>query len=897
MRSNHWLYTIPLRVRSLFRRHAVERDLSDELQYHLEQKTRDYVTSGLTRDEARRKAMREFGGLEQSKENCRDTRRVSVVETLVQDVRFGARLLGRSPGFTAIAVLTLGLGIGANTAIFSMVNSFLLRPLPIKNPEQFTVLGMQLKKGPLQTSFSYPELQDLQAQSSSVFSDLIATGLSEGGLTFNGKTEPMIVNHVSGNYFAALGVQPLLGRFILPSEGSITTLNPVMVLSYGFWQTRFGGDPNIIDKTMLYDGHPVTVIGIAPKGFHGLYAIADMQGYLPMGMQQIETAYDPSTPTNRANRFLNVYARMAVGVTLEKAQSALDVIADGFAKQNPKTEEGIALSVFPERFSRPNPDPDRSVLKIAVLFLILAGLVLLLACVNVANFLLVRAVARQREMAIRTALGGTRLRLIRQLLTESVLLALSGGIAGILFGLAGSNALSSIQVGTTLPVLLDFQFDWRVFGYAFAAALLTGLLVGIVPALRASRRGIIEAIRDSGRSVTASRSRFRTALVVAQVAGSLMLLIVAGLMMRSLNYVQHSDLGFDPRNVLNLTLDPNDIGYGKPQGLQFYNQLIERIEALPGVQSASVAFSVPMGYYGNYDWVEVPGYEVPSGAAQPTIGLNYVTPGYFRTMGIPLLEGRDFTKADVEKSQWVVIVNEAMAHKFWPNQSAIGHEFREASIHVHPLRVVGVVKNSRTSNMLGPVAEYFYLPLAQQYSSLATLQVRTAFAPETMTTSIREQIASLAPTMPVFDVHTMLTGLYTISGFLLFELAAALAGILGALGLTLALVGVFGVISFTVSQRTNEIGIRMAMGAAQSSILRLILRQGVWIIVAGVLSGVVLALAISRLVGNFISGVSPYDPLTYICVSAVLSAVALLACYVPARHATCVDPMVALRYE
>jgi predicted permease len=376
-----------------------------------------------------------------------------------------------------------------------------------------------------------------------------------------------------------------------------------------------------------------------------------------------------------------------------------------------------------------------------------------------------------------------------------------------------------------------------------------------------------------------------------------MLLIVAGLMMRSLNYVRRSDLGFEPRNVLNLTLDPNDIGYGRQQGLQFYNQLIERIEAMPGVKSASIAFSVPMGYYGNYDWVEVPGYEVPSGAAQPTIGLNFVTPGYFRTMGIQLLEGRDFTKGDVENSQWVAIVNEAMARKFWPNQSAIGHEFREASIHVHSLRVIGVVKNSRTSGVTGPIAEYVYMPLAQQYSSLATLQVRTTFAPETMTASIREQIASLAPTMPVFDVHTMLTSLYTISGFLLFELAAALAGILGGLGLTLALVGVFGVISFTVSQRANEIGIRMAMGAAQSSILRMILRQGVWIIAAGVLSGVVLTLAISRLVGNFISGVSPYDPLTYICVSAVLSAVALLACYLPARHATCVDPMIALRYE
>lgn len=376
-----------------------------------------------------------------------------------------------------------------------------------------------------------------------------------------------------------------------------------------------------------------------------------------------------------------------------------------------------------------------------------------------------------------------------------------------------------------------------------------------------------------------------------------MLLIVAGLMVRSLNHAQRTDLGFEPSHVLNLTLDPNEIGYSKQQGLQFYNELLERVRALPGVKSASVAFSVPMGYYNGSDWVDVPGYEVPHGAASPFAGLNCVTPDYFHTMGIPFLEGRDFTKADDENSTWAAIVNETMAHKFWPNESAIGHEFRIASDHVHSLHVVGVVKNSRTLGMVGPIREYFYQPFAQNYSSLAVLQVRTTSAPETMTASIREQIAALAPSMPAFDIHTMLQDLYAMNGFLLFELAAALAGTLGCLGLILALVGVFGVISFTVSQRTNEIGIRMAMGAAQGSILRMILRQGVWMIAGGLVTGILLTLAISRLVGDFIFGVSPYDALTYISVSGLLCAVALFACYLPARRATRVDPMVALRYE
>jgi len=893
----HWLFTLPLRLRSLFRRNTVEQELHDELQYHFEQKTHEFIAAGLSREEAEHKARREFGGLEQSKENCRDTRRVRLIETTAQDIRFGLRMLRRSPGFTAIAVLTLGLGIGANTAIFSVVNSFLLRPLPVKNPEQITIMAMRLKQGLMQSNFSYPELQDLQAQSSSVFSDVFAAELGEGGVSYNGKTEPIVVNYVSGNYFTALGVRPLLGRFVLPSEGDPNTMNPLIVFGYSYWQSHFGGDPAIIGKTVDYDGYSVTVVGITPKEFHGLYALADMQGYLPIGMHQVDNSYSANYSTSRGERDLLLCARLASGASVAQAQSAINVISGRLSQQYPKDEEGLGITVFPERFSRPEPDPDQGFVKVATLFLILAALVLVLACVNIANFLLVRATARRREMAIRSALGGSRIRLVRQLLTESLLLAMCGGGAGIVFGLAGSNALASIQLGTSLPVLLDFHLDWRVFGYAFAAALVTGVLVGIVPALRASRRSVIEAIRDGGRGTTSRGSRIRGVLVVAQVGGSLMLLIVAGLMMRSLNHAQRSDLGFDPQHLLNLTLDPNDIGMKRDAGLQFFDQLIERVDALPGVESASLAFSVPMGYYTNYDWPEVLGYEVPQGAPKPIAGLNMVSADYFRTMRIPLAEGRAFDKGDTRSATRVAIVNETMARKFWPNESAIGHEFRMPSLKDLPMRIIGVAKDSRTTGIIGPIREYVYVPLSQHYGSLVTLQVRTTAAPESMTSAIRAQITSLAPTMPVFDVHTMMTGLYTVNGFLLFELAAALAAILGSLGLILALVGVFGVISFTVSQRTNEIGIRMAMGAAQGSILRMILRQGVWIIAAGLLAGILLAVAISRLVAGFISGVSPYDPLTYFTVSALLCSVALVACYLPARRATRVDPVVALRYE
>ncbi len=897
MSAQNWLTRIQLRARSLFRRNQVEQELIEELQYHLDQKAKEYVAAGMSLADAERKARREFGGIELAKENSRDTRRVNFLETLLQDIRFGLRMLRKSPGFTFIAVLTLGLGIGANTAIFSMVNSFLLRPLPVKNPEQIATIAFQLKKGPLQVNFSVPEMQDLQSQTTSVFSDVVGSLYGAGGLTVDGKTQPIYVFFVSGNYFTAMGISPHLGRFILPSEGSPTRINPVIVLSYNYWKTRFASDPSIVGKTVLFDGHPVTVIGVTPKEFHGLISLADMQGYLPLGMQQIDTAYPPDTPTNRELRSIYLYGRLQPGVQINQAQSALDVISDRFAKQNPKSEEGMAISAYPERFSRPNPDPDQTILKISALFLILAGLVLTLACVNVANFLLVRATARQREMALRTALGGTRGRLIRQLLTESLVLSFCGGIAGILFGLAGSSALSSIHLQTTLPVLIDFQFDWRVFGYALGVALLTGVIVGVVPALRASGRNMIEVLREGGRSMSGSRSRLRATLVVVQVGGSLMLLIVAGLMVRSLNYAERADLGFDPRNVLNLTLDPNGIGYDKPKGIQFYKELVDRIDALPGVESSSVAFTVPLGYFNNSDYVEVPGYEVPQGTAAPTAGYNAVAPAYFRTMRIAILEGREFTNADVESSQWVAVVNESMARRYWPNESALGHEFRMTGDRMHSIRVVGVVKNSRTNSIMGRVMDYFYVPFAQQYSSLATVQVRTSFPPETLVTPVREQIAALASTMPISEIRPMTQALYTVNGLLLFQFAAGLTGCLGLLGLILALVGVFGVISFTVSQRTQEIGIRMAMGAGQGNILKMILRQGVWIILAGLVAGVLLALGMANLVGNFVTGVSPYDPLTYISVSVLLVLIALVACYIPARKATRVDPMIALRYE
>jgi predicted permease len=819
------------------------------------------------------------------------------MEALWKDVRQGIRILRKSPGFTAVAVLTLALGIGANTAIFSMADSILLRPLPVADAARLTELAFRQKHGPLLTNFSIAEYRDLRAQTADVLSGVIGYQFGIDGLSMNGKADRIVTNFVSGNYFSALGIKPALGRFILPSEGETPGADPVIVLSYGYWQTHLGADPSVVGKKVLIDGHPMTIVGIAPKDFHGLYAIADIEGYMPIGMASIE-AYPSDFMSNRALRNMYVLGWLRPGIALAHAQAALNFIAQRTSQQYPESDKDLSLEIYPEVRARPDPDPKNTLGIIAALFLGLAALVLVLACVNVANILLVRATIREREMAIRAALGAARGALLRQLLVESILLALAGGIAGVVLGYCGSSSISSVHLSTDLPVRLDFGFDWRVFSYAFGAALLTGLVVGIVPALRSSRANLNDILHKSGRGVITGRSRMRSVLVMAQVGGSLTLLIIAGLFTRSLGQVQRTKLGFDPSQVVNLTMDPNEIGYTPQQGLQFYRAVLDRVRALPGVVSASIANSVPMGYYGNGDGLLIDGYESPAGQPPPGAGYNVVSPDYFQTMKIAMLHGRTFRDADDEKTPYVAVVNESMAKRFWPNKDPIGRRFTLVSDPKHSVQIVGIAKDSHIQGLTGPINPFFYLPFAQHYAanSLETLQVRTAAQPIAMVPELERVIASLAPSLPVFDVNTMVQALYTLNGLLMFQVGAALAAALGLLGLVLAVVGVYGVISYAASQQTHEIGIRIAMGAQPANILRMIFKHGLLIVAAGLVFGIVAAIGASTIVGNFLI-VSATDPVTYLTVSLLLSAVALLACYIPARRAMKVDPMVALKYE
>jgi predicted permease len=821
------------------------------------------------------------------------------METLKNDILYGLRMLRKSPGFTTVAALTLALGIGANTAIFSMVDAMVLRPLPVPDAQQLVVLAYQQGNSGVDNQFSVPANRDIGSQAKDVFSGVIGYQFGMDGLSVNGKADRLMTNYVTGNFFSVLGVKPLLGRFIVPGEGDTPGADPVIVLSYSYWRTRFNSDSSIVGQKVLVDGKPLTVIGVAPKEFHGVYPLVECQAYLPLGMKILEGG-SADFMQNRARHDMPTLARLRPGRTLAEARATLDVVARRLALENPQSEKDLRLMAFLEPRARPNPDPQNVMLMISGLFLGLAIMLLLLACLNVANILLVRATIREGEMAIRSALGAARWRLIRQLLTESVLLALLGAAAGVGLGRLASYLTSHVDLHTDLPVYMDFGFDWLVFAYAVGAALLTGIVVGIVPAFRASRNDVNSILHQAGRGMVGGANKLRSALVVAQVAGSLTLLIVAGLFLRSLNAAQHSNLGFDPAHVADVSMDPGEVGFNSGQGMEFYHNLLDRARSLPGVQSAALTSSIPLSYYNNATSLVIEGYTPGPNQPLPNAMFNVISGEYFGTLHIPFSSGRGFRDSDKQDAPYVAIINEAMAKRYWPNQDPTGRHFTMTTESGHPIQIVGIVKDSRVTDLTGPMRPNFYVPLAQHYGgdfgSLQTLMVRVNGDPGTMVPQLESTIRNLAPDLPVFDAQPMLRAIDTLNGLLMFEVGAVLAGALGGLGLVLSIVGVYGVLSYSASQRTQEIGIRMALGAPPISILSMVLRQGALLVGIGLAIGMACALAASKLVGNFLT-VSATDPLTYTSVTAILTLVALAACYVPARRTMRVDPMRALRHE
>lgn len=896
-----WARRFWLRLQSLFRRKRNAQRLDDEIQFHVDQQIAENIAHGMSPQEACYSATRTFGNPTVLKEETRDTWGWTWLEQIVQDLRYGARALAKNPGVTAIVVITLALGIGVNTAMFSLLNGWLLRPLPVPLPEQITVLASQQKEGS-NGNFSYPDFLDFQRGDDS-FSSLFGYSFGIGGLSADGDAREIAYSSVTGNYFSALGVKPALGRLFLPGEGEKPGEELLVVLGYTFWQRKFGGDPHVIGKSVRVNGKQATVIGVTPREFHGTAFLLDMDAFLPLSALSL-ISDSGNFWTLRDDRGLTVMGRLKQGTTLKQAQSSIDVIANRLATQYPEADKGVEVRVVPERFARPGAFVATFVPAIASLFLGLAGLVLLLACTNVANMLLVRATARGREIAIRSALGATRARIIRQVVTESLLMALLGSVAGILLGSAslavsGSLLHSVFTNRNNRGFSLDVSFDWRVFAYATGIAILAGILVGLWPALRATRADVNVELQEGSRGASPSggKSAVRSALTVAQLACSVALLIAAGLFVRSLNSAEHMYLGFNPDQVLNAIMDPHEIGYDQAQTKAFYQQLVDEVRRIPGVQSTSMAFTVPMGRPSNTTPVFVQSHPVSPRERPPVIPYDCISPSYLETMQVPLVKGRQFTDSDSEGAQPVAIVNQTMAKHFWPNEDPIGKYFSMKSNTGPFVEVVGVAGDGQYFFISTAAQPYFYIPLAQNFVSYRFLQLRTSVPPQSIVSSVEERIHKLAPDLPIDDIRTMQQLVQGIAGLFLFRLAATVAAVMGVLGLTLAIVGVYGVVSYSVSRRTHEIGIRVAVGASRNDILKLIWKQGLSLIGAGVCAGLLAAWGLARAMASLLLNVSSADPVTFASVAVAIILVALAACLIPAYRATCIDPNSALRYE
>jgi len=821
------------------------------------------------------------------------------METFWKDLRYAFRMLLKSPGFTLIAMLALGLGIGANTAIFSVFNGVLWRPLPVKDPQQLVVLASKTPSFDFPLNVSYPDFQDYR-QLKTVFSDLIAYTPSPVNFGSEGRPERAWTEMVSGNYFSMLGIEAVRGRTFAADEGWVPGKDPLLVLSYKFWQKRFGGDPTIIGQTVQVNNHAFTVIGVAPENFRGAYYFLEPDFYIPLTTMGLLDPNQEDDLNKRGASYLRVLGRIQPGVTPAQAMAAAEPLDRRLAQEFPDAHRGMTLLVMPELKARPEPGLVAGFMSTAALvFMLLVGLVLLIACANVANLILARANGRRKEFATRTALGATRGRMIRQMLTETVLLSAFGGILGLIFARWAALALMSVRIPSDVPLrLFDLRMDWRIFTFTFLAALLTGMIAGLIPSLQASRADLADTLKAGGRSGGASTGhhRFRNALVVAQVAVSLLLLACAGFFIRSLQNSAHVDMGFRVDHTLLMSMNVGLQGYKEERGQQFFKQLTERVRSLPGVRDAAIAAYIPMGDENSLDNIYPEGQPTDDKSKTESTFDDSVQPGYFRTAGTPVIAGREFTEADNATAPHVAIINETFAKEIWPGQDPIGKVFRIKK-DGPPIQVVGLTRTGKYLFLYEKPQLYAYFPMAQSYNSGVNLFVHTQDDPRRLVTAVREQISQLDAGLPVFNVTTMDVQVQYGKALFPARLGVMFVGTFGVLGLVLASVGVYGVVSYSVSQRTQEIGIRTALGAQRSNVLSMILKQGMAMSLIGTAVGIVLSFLLFRGLGSMLYGVKSTDFLTLGTVSALLLFVAFVASYVPALRATRVDPVVALREQ
>jgi len=820
------------------------------------------------------------------------------MDALWKDLRYAFRMLTKTPGFTIVAVLALALGIGANTAIFSVFDGMLWRPLPAKNPNELVVLAAQTKGFEFPVNLSYPDFLDYR-NLKQAFADVTAEVPSPVNLSVDGRAERAWTEFVSGNFFAMLGLQAVRGRTFAPDEGWVKGKDPLMVLSYKFWLQRFGGDSGVVGHSVQVNNHPFTIIGVAPREFHGTYYFIDPDFYLPATMIPVMALDSGGILENRNDADFRILARLQPGVTPERAKAVAAPTDLRLAQEYPDSHKDFSLYVSPELKARPEPGLGEFMSKVVVVFMSLVGLVLLIACANVANLILARANARRKEIATRTALGASPWRMIRQLLTESVLLAFAGGIAGLLLARWAALGLMSVHVPTDIPLrLFDLRMDYRVFGFCFAVALLTGILAGIIPALRTSRSDLAETLKEGGRSggASATHNRLRNTLVVGQVAVSLLLLAGAGFFIRSFQNSARVDMGFRTSNTLMVSMDLRLQGYTDQRGQQFFEQLRDRVKARPGVREAAISSYIPMGYENSSVSVFPQGQISTDKSQVDNVFDNSVQPEYFRTAGVPVIQGREFAHTDTATSPRVAIVNEAFAKKTWPGQDPIGKVFQTEK-NGPAIQVVGMTRTGKYLFLYEPAIPYVYFPMSQKYHSSAVLFVYSEGDPLQLVEPVREEVHVLDASLPLYDVTTMEAHVRYGKPLLPARLGAMLVGAFGLLGMALASVGVYGVISYSVSQRTQELGIRTALGAQRGSVIAMVLRQGMSLSLLGMAIGLVLAFLLLRGLHAVLYGVGFTDFPTFGIVSALLLMVAFVASYIPALRATKVDPVIALRHE
>jgi predicted permease len=885
-----------------FWRANIAADVDAELAFHVDARTEELCATGLDRSVARAQALREFGDVDLARrtlrsmdeEHAASARRAHLASDLLGDVRVAVRALRRSPGLVAVVGLTFALGIGVTAAMYSVVDNFLFKPLPGEHGASLVVLGRTEERLMQPHDLSFPDFRDYRADTT-LFESLAAYTSRVVEVGTDRGADRIWIDDATANYFAVLGLRPLLGRTFEPDEDRGTLAHPVIVLTYKGWQAYFAGDSGVVGRVIRINNHPVTVIGVMPPEFHGVRPIVDIDGIAPM--DQIYPAYG-ATLDNRSATAVSVFGRLRPGVSLDAAREAVRLKARQLEGAYPATNKNVGAVLMREQYARPSITVSEIAPAIATMFMTLVMLVMLVACANIASLLLARVVARGRDLAVRAAIGASQWRLVRQVLVECALLALIGGIGAVAVTYGAVRALESIDIATDIPVRWGFELNGRIIAFTAVATLIGALAASFAPASAARKRNLHDVLRSgTGNSATAAHRRLRSALVAGQIAISVVVLVCAGLFVRSSAHATRMNLGFRTDHLLMLSTELRSQSYDSVRGQQFYREVLRRAAAVPGVKSVALTRFVPFGY----DRVIRNVVPLAPGVPVPVKGFSYfnnvVGGDYFAAMGIPLLEGRVFTDRDDATAPPVAIVSDAFVKAVWPGQPAIGKRFRFDDDDGAIIEIVGVVRGMQDMILGETPKPYVFLPVAQAYRSPMTILVETASDPASVARPMRAVVAGLDPSLPVFDVRTMDDHLRNGQALLFTRLGSAFATVFGLLALVLATVGVYGVVSYSVAQRTREIGVRMALGARRPAIVRLVVGQGLRLGWIGLGIGLVLSVATMGVVSSVLYGVTPRDPVVLGSVVGLLTIVVALASLVPARRAMRIDPITSLRSQ